>query len=100
MTLVVANLFDLTSISTLGSAGFLLIFAAVNLGNARRAADTRSHAWISVIGAAACVAALGALVWQTAMIAPLKLWVLAGMIAIAVAIEGTYRLVRSPPPAS
>ena len=100
LTLVVANLFDLTSISTLGSAGFLLIFAAVNLGNARRARDTKSHAWIFAIGAAACVAALGALVWQTATTAPLKLWVLAGMITIAVAIEATYRLLRGAAPAS
>lgn len=94
LTLVVANLFDLTSISTLGSAGFLLIFAAVNFGNARCATETKSRAWISIVGAVACVAALGALVWQTATTAPAKLWVLAAMIAIAVAVEGTYRLVR------
>jgi len=93
LTLVVANLFDLTSISTLGSAGFLLIFAAVNVGNARRAAETKSHAWISVVGAVACVAALGTLVWQTATTTPAKLWVLAAMVTIAVAVEGTYRLV-------
>jgi len=94
LTLVVANLFDLTSISTLGSAGFLLIFAAVNFGNVRHAAETNSHAWISMVGAVACVAALATLVWQTATTAPAKLWVLAAMITIAVAVEGTYRLVR------
>ncbi len=94
LTLVVANLFDLTSISTLGSAGFLLIFAAVNFGNVRHAAETKSHAGISMVGAVACVAALGTLVWQTATTAPAKLWVLAAMITIAVAVEGTYRLVR------
>lgn len=44
LTLVVANLFDLSSISTPGSAGFLLIFVVVNVGNARRAAETKSHA--------------------------------------------------------
>ena len=100
LTLLVANLFDLTSISTLGSAGFLLIFAAVNLANVKRAAETASRAWISAVGALACVAALGALVWQTAATAPAKLWVLAAMLALSAGIEATYRLTggRTPRP--
>jgi amino acid transporter len=92
LTLFVATVFDLTSIATLGSAGFLLIFAAVNAANVRRAAETRSHAWISVVGACACLAALIALVWQTASSTPQNLWVLAAMICLALAIEGSYRL--------
>jgi amino acid transporter len=94
LTLIVANAFDLTSISTLGSAGFLLIFAAVNAANARRAHQTGSHAWISAGGAVACVVALGALVAQTARTGPKKLWVLAAMIGLAVLIEGAYRLTK------
>lgn len=47
-----------------------------------------------MVGAVACVAALGTLVWQTATTVPAKLWVLAAMITIAVAVEGTYRLVK------
>jgi amino acid transporter len=93
-TLFVANFLDLTSISTLGSAGFLLIFAAVNLANVRRAKDTRSHAWLSVVGALACTAALGALVWETARSAPEKLLVLAVLVGLSVVIEGAYRLAR------
>ena len=76
LTLLIANAFDLTSIATLGSAGFLLIFAAVNTANARDAQHTNSLAWISVVGAVACLAALGALVWHTTLTAPAKLWVL------------------------
>ncbi len=94
LTLLVANVFDLTSISTLGSAGFLLIFAAVNAANGRHAQQTSSHAWISVTGAVACLAALGALVWHTTMTAPAKLWVLAAMVALALTIEGGYRLAK------
>lgn len=94
LTLFAANFFNLASISTLGSAGFLVIFAAVNTANAWQALHTKSHAWISVAGAAACLAALGALVWQTARTAPEKLWVLAAMIALAVMIEGSYRLTK------
>jgi amino acid transporter len=94
LTLLVANAFDLTSIATLGSAGFLLIFAAVNAANARHARHTGSRAWISASGAVACLLALGALIWQTSMSAPAKLWVLAAMVASATAIEGGYRLAR------
>lgn len=53
LTLLVANSFDLTSISTLGSVGFLLIFVAVNTANAWHAPQTNSHGWISAIGAVA-----------------------------------------------
>ena len=94
LTLIAANAFDLTSIATLGSAGFLLIFAAVNAANAHQAAHTKSRRWISSSGAVACLIALGALIWQTATTAPGKLWVLAAIIALAVIIEGAYRLVK------
>jgi amino acid transporter len=94
LTLLMANLFDLTSISTLGSAGFLLIFAAVNAANVLRASQTRSRGWISLIGAVTCVAALGALVWQTARTTPRDLWLLVALVGIAVAIEGGFRLAR------
>ena len=94
LTLCVANTFDLASISTLGSAGFLVIFAAVNTANARHAAQTKSRRWMSAAGAAACLAALGALVWQTAQTGPARLWVLAVMVGLAVTIEGGYRLAK------
>ncbi len=94
LTLFVANVFDLTSIATLGSAGFLLIFAAVNSANARHAPHTHSRGWISAAGAVACLLALGALVWQTAMNSPAKLWVLVAMLSLAVLIEGAFRLAK------
>jgi len=93
LTLFVANAFNLGSIATLGSAGFLLIFAAVNAANALRAKHTASRAWVSAAGGVACLIALAALLWQTAASAPAKLWVLAAMLGAALAIEGSYRLV-------
>ncbi len=92
LTIAVANLFDLSSIATMGSGGFLVIFAAVNAANARHAKTTGSRAWVSWIGAAACAVALVALSWQTATTDPAKLWVFAAMLALAIAIEGGYRL--------
>jgi hypothetical protein len=94
LTLLIANVFDLTSIATLGSAGFLLIFAAVNAANARHASHAGSRGWISVVGAVACLVALVALIWQTTTTSPDKLWILAAMLALAIAIEGAYRLAK------
>jgi hypothetical protein len=71
-----------------------LIFAAVNTANARHAPHTHSRGWISAAGAIACMVALAALIWQTAMTGPDKLWILAAMLALAVLIEGAYRLIK------
>jgi amino acid transporter len=91
LTAVIANLFDLSSISTMGSAGFLLIFAAANAANARLHVKTGSRRWISLLGAAGCVVALGVLVYNTAVSAPAHILVLAVMIGLAFAFEGAYR---------
>jgi amino acid transporter len=87
LTLVVANTFDLTSISTMGSAGFLLIFAMVNLANMRLAETTSSRKWISLLAALSCVLALAALLWQTANDTPVKLMTLVAMVGLSVGIE-------------
>jgi amino acid transporter len=92
LTLVVANFFDLTSISTMGSAGFLLIFAAVNAAQMRQARRAGSRGWIAGAGVVACLGALAALLWQTASTSPRQIWVLGAMVGLAVAIEGSYRL--------
>jgi hypothetical protein len=60
-TIVLANLLDLASISTMGSAGFPIIFAVVNAAEARTAGERGSAAWISTAAALACTAALAAL---------------------------------------
>jgi amino acid transporter len=91
MTLMVANLFDLSSISTMGSAGFLLIFAAVNASNAKLFEKTASRRWIAVLGVIICLTALGALIVQRALTAPGELWVLGIMVGLAFLIEAIYR---------
>ncbi len=91
VTLIVANLFDLSSISMMGSAGFLIIFAAVNGANAHLRNKTGSNMWLSAIGTFACLGALVALIWQTAKVSPAKLLVLALMVGLAFAAEAIYR---------
>jgi len=91
LALLVANLFDLTSISMMGSAGFLLIFAAVNAANVRLHRHTQSRLWVSALGTLACLGAFGTLVWQRARAAPAELLVLVVMVAVSFSIEAAYR---------
>jgi amino acid transporter len=91
LTLVLANLFDLSSIAMMGSAGFLLIFAGVNGANVRLYAKTGSFRWIAGFGVIICLCALGALIWQRATTSPRELWLLGIMIGLAFAIESSYR---------
>jgi len=91
LTLLASNFLDLSSISLLGSAGFLLIFAAVNAANVRLHRKTDSQIWISAIGAIVCMTAFGALIWRIYESAPSKLWLLAIMLATAFSVEAIYR---------
>ena len=97
LTLILANGFDLSNISTMGSTGFLLIFAAVNVANARLAAHTGARPWLAWTGAGACLAALGCLLVETALDAPAKLTVLLVMLGLALAVEAGYRHWRGQP---
>ena len=55
---------DLHAISAVASAGFLIVFAMVNVGNAKLAHLTGSRRWVSMLAAAACLGALGVMVVQ------------------------------------
>jgi len=92
-TLVVANLVDLSSLATMGSAGFLLIFAAVNVANVKLAAETGSRRWLSLLGAVLCLTALASLLWQTLRTVPAHILVLVAMAGAAFAIEAAFRFV-------
>ncbi len=91
-TLFIANSADLTSMSTMGSAGFLLIFAAVNGANVVLAGETQSKRWLSLIGVGLCLSALACLLWETAKHSPSQLWVLFVMAGSALFIEITFRV--------
>ena len=93
LSLLMANLFHIDRISTMGSAGFLIIFAMVNLSNVLLAKNTGGKKWISWSGFVVCLIALGALLWQTASIAPGNLLVLVVMVVVAVLIEVIYRAI-------
>jgi len=91
LTLIIANIFELTSIATMGSAGFLLIFAAINFSNFRLYRKTNSKKWISLMGSIGCVMALGALIWESKNTAPQNILIFVIMIITAFGLEISYR---------
>jgi hypothetical protein len=91
ITLVLANVLNLERIATMGSAGFLIIFGAVNVANLRLRRHTHAVAWLPALGAILCLFALTALIWETARLDPHMLLVLAGLLGGALAIEAVYR---------
>src|SRR6185295_16607338 len=63
-SIVIIRYVDLHAISASASAGFLVVFAMVNIGNVRLARQTHSRGWISAVAAAACLGALVVMVVQ------------------------------------
>ncbi|AOV16507.1 hypothetical protein BJI67_04955 [Acidihalobacter aeolianus] len=93
LALLLVNGVPLSAIATLGSAGFLLVFAAVNLANLRLARETQANPRLAAIGVAACLTALAALCAQV-IEDPHTRWQIAGLVALiafSVATELFYR---------
>ncbi len=93
-TLIISNTLNLESISTAGSAGFLLIFALVNFVNFKLAAITRSRKYISLLGAFLCATALTALVWQQYESNPVGIYSILGILGIAYGVEFIYKRIN------
>ena len=93
LALVIANLVPLEAIATMGSAGFLLLFMAVNIANVRLARDTGSRAWLSGLAALSTAIALTVLCVEVDENPATRnhLWILVGMILVSVGIEFAYR---------
>ena len=92
VTLIVANFFDISSLSTMGSSGFLLIFGMVNIANVKMSKETGSKSWLSFSGAGLCFGALAALIYQTILTSPSDLLILFIMLLISFLIEAGFRL--------
>jgi len=92
LALILVNVAALSAISTLGSAGFLVIFAAVNGAHLKLRTETGSGPWLPALGLFGCVAAFVVMVWQTVGEAPGRVWILAGLFGAAFALEAVFRL--------
>ena len=74
----------------MGSAGFLIIFAAVNWANVRLWKETRSIRYVSALGTGLCIGAIGFLLYETILKAPKNLLVLGIMLGLALGLEVLY----------
>ncbi len=90
--LTLSNLADLSSISMMASASFLIIFALVNLANLVKWKEAKSNRLLAVCGVLFCAAALLALMSYVLRNSPSQLWVLAGLIGLSGILEGVYIL--------
>jgi len=91
LVVVVMLLFDLSGIAMMGSAAFLLIYAAVNAGHLRVLEQTGANAvvvWLSLITCLVMFAILGVYTYQQQPAALLALVVIA---AASFALEWAYR---------
>ncbi len=91
--LAVVNLVPLQAIAAMGSAGFLLLFMAVNVANVRLARETGSRAWLSALAALSTGVALVILCVEVDANPHTRnhLFILAGMVVASLVIETVYR---------
>lgn len=90
-TLMMVNLFQLESISTAGSVGFLLIFAVVNFAGFKLNNQTKGNKMIPLIGGILCIAALLILIGQQYSSNPAGIFIAVGIIGICFIIEWIYK---------
>jgi len=94
LSLFIANLVPLSTIATMGSAGFLIIFLMVNISNIKLHSSTKSIRSISLLGALACLVAIALLLYST-YTNPNTSWeifVLIGMIVFSILVEVIYEI--------
>jgi amino acid transporter len=93
LSLVLVNVVPLDAIATMGSVGFLIVFAAVNVAAWRLADQTGGRRSLAALGAVACGIAFVVLVGQTVSTASTR-WqalAIAGVLAFSWAVEAAYR---------
>ena len=90
-TLLIVNTVNIEGISLMGSAGFLIIFAAVNLAAAKLTATSAPARALPLAGALACAACLTALTAYAATHIPAQLAVLGALLAAAAGGEAIIR---------
>lgn len=93
VALIIVNFIPLEAIATMGSAGFLIFFMAVNIANVRLAKETRRHPLFSSVAAIATALSLVSLFLEMEEIPATRshIWILVGMIVLSLVIELHYR---------
>jgi amino acid transporter len=90
LSLLLANLIDLSAIAIIGSASFLLIFAVTNASAFKLAEEIGGNRPVLMIACLACLGALATLLVHTYQDNPEAIWVFSSFIAVTVAFELVY----------
>ena len=93
-TIVLVNVANLESISTMGSTAFLIVFAAVNYANYKLRREANSSAALALLGVLLCLVAFAAVVYYTFTTEPLTVLVLVAMLVVSVSVEIVLFLLR------
>ncbi|UKM66416.1 APC family permease [Flavobacteriaceae bacterium GSB9] len=91
LSAALVNLFNLQSISTAGSAGFLLIFCIVNFIGYKKFKVLHSNKWIHITASFLCFAAFITLIVQQYQDNKTGVLVAIGIIVFAFILEATYK---------
>ncbi|MDY0779683.1 APC family permease [Tenacibaculum sp. IB213877] len=91
LSVALVNLFDLESISTAGSAGFLLIFATVNYIGFKKHEQINSNKWIHLTAGILCSLAFATLIIQQFQQNTTGVLVSLGIIVTCFVIEYLYK---------
>ncbi len=94
LALLMANLINLTAIAIIASAGFLLIFGAVNLAASVLARETGGSRSLAILGAGVSLIALFVLLTHGYEHNPRALLVFAGFCGLAIGFELVYPRIR------
>lgn len=87
MALVLSNTVNIERISMMASAGFLIVFAVVNMANMHKARELGSSRALAGLGVLGCLASLGMLLWYAWTHDPTQLWFLLGMVVVVTGVE-------------
>ena len=91
LVLVFVLIFPLSAVASMGSAGFLLIYAAVSIGHLRIRKQTGANTWLIAASAITCLTLFGILSYFMITTALTSAIALAVTLAVSLAAEILYR---------
>jgi amino acid transporter len=91
LVLVFVLIFPLSAVASMGSAGFLLVYSAVNIGHMRIRKQTGAKAWPVVASAVTCLSLFVVLFYNMIATAPTSAIALGGTLAGSFLFEIAYR---------
>ena len=91
LVLVFVLVFPLSAVASMGSAGFLIVYAAVGVGHLRIRSQTGAKAWPIIASVVTCIALVAVLFAHMVRTAPASAVALAVTLVLSLVIEVVYR---------